>query len=122
MPESNSSERVGMSSTKYFDKPRGVLPRANGHSESKNVYRFGPRNLVETINAKYSHYIGGILKKAVLNPGVRVTEYCEENGYEYETYAVYDPKENTITSNYYGCPSRCNHHIGSTCSVCGLKD
>jgi hypothetical protein len=88
----------------------------------RNVYRFGPRDLVACINDKYSHYIGGILKKAVLKPGARVVEYSEENGYEYETYAIFNPKENTITSNWYGCPNRCSHHVGSTCPVCGLKD
>lgn len=108
--------------TKIYDKPRGVFPRAEGHSEMKNVYRFGPRDLVASINDKYSRYLGGILKKAVLNPGIRVLEYTEENGYEYETYAIFDPTTNTIESNWFGCPSRYGHHVGSTCSVCGLKD
>ena len=101
--------------------PRGVLPRAEGHSEWKNVYKFGPRNLQETINDKYSSYLGGILKQAVLHPGDRVVAYHEENGYECEDYAIYDPAINTITSNSFGCPSRYWHHVGSTCSVCGLK-
>lgn len=108
--------------TKYLNKPRGILPRAKGHSLWENVYRFGPRNLTASVNDKYSRYIGGIFRKAVLSPGVRVVEYSEENGYEYETYAIFDPVENTITSNYFGCPSRYWHHVGSTCSVCGLRD
>jgi hypothetical protein len=62
-----------MSQTKHFDKPRGVLPRAQGYSKWENVFRFGPRDLVASINDKYSRYMGGIFRKAVLNPGVRVT-------------------------------------------------
>lgn len=102
---------------------RNVLPRAKGFSEWKNEYKFGPRNIQTEIKAEvHMQYLGGILKQAVLRPGQRVVQYFEENGYEYETYAIYDPSTNTITSNHFGCPNMCSHHIGSTCGVCGLKD
>lgn len=103
--------------TNRIDKPRGLFPKATGYNETMNVYRFGSRDLIQGIEDRC---IGGIFRKAVLQPGVRVEEHFEENGYEYTTYAIYDPKENTVTTNYAGCPSRFWHHVGSTCSVCGL--
>lgn len=104
------------------DQPKNKLPRATGHDKWKNEYRFGPRNVRAGVVERNNSYLGGILKQAVLNPGKRVVMYNEENGYEYETYAIYDPAENNIITNWYGCPSSSGHHIGSTCGVCGLKD
>ena len=109
--------------TRHYDTPRGVLPRAEGYSKFANEYRFGPRNIAQEVASGERFIgIGGILKKAVLQPGVRVVEYHEENGYEYETYAIFDAAENMITTNYYGCPRSSSHHVGSTCGCCGLKD
>jgi hypothetical protein len=107
----------------HTDKPRGVLPRAEGHSKWANVYKFGKRNMPQEVEDDIYHTgVGGILKKAILQPNVRVVEYHEENGYEYETYAIFDPVANTVTSNYFGCPRSSSHHIGSTCGCCGLVD
>jgi hypothetical protein len=108
-----------MNGTKYFEKPRSVLPRATGPGEC--IFTFGTRDLVADVKGTYYHFIGGILRKAVLSPGVRVTEYFEENGYEYETYAIYHPVDNTIHTNDIRCPNYCHHHLGSTCGVCGQE-
>jgi hypothetical protein len=102
--------------------PKNKLPRAKGHDEWKNVYKFGKRDMPkEVAEDKYHTGISGILKQAVLHPGDRVVRYCEENGYEYETYAIYDPVANIITSNYFGCPRSSSHHLGSTCGCCGQE-
>jgi hypothetical protein len=110
--------------TKFFKTPPNRLPVARGGSEHKfdHTFRFGKRDLVANVNDKYSHYLGGILKQAVLKPGKWVRRWFEENGYQYEDHAKYDPKTNTIQTNDICCPSVCWHHVGSTCGVCGQKD
>jgi len=109
--------------TTYTKEPKGILPMASGHKNSTNVYNFGQRPLIEVVENKYSALgLTQQMREAVRNPGVRIVQYHEENGYEYEDYSIYDPKTNTITTNWFGCPRSFNHHIGSTCGMCGLKD
>ena len=109
--------------TVYTDKPRGILPFAKKNSEFKNVYNFGKRDLSALVEDKYrSLGITQQMREAVRHPGVRITHYHEENGYEFETYSIYDPKTNSIITNWYGCPRSAWHHIGETCDMCGLKD
>jgi hypothetical protein len=112
-----------MNGTKYFDKPRNVLPIARGPGHEKDfTFKFGKRDLQKGVKEEFNMYLGGILRKAVLSPGEWVREWFEENGYQYETHAKFDPDTNTILTNYLPCPSRYFHHIGSTCSVCEQKD
>lgn len=109
--------------TKYFEKPRNILPVASCSShEFDHTFKFGPRDLQKDAVDEFYHYLGGILRKAVLSPGEWIREWFEENGYQYESHAKYDSETNTIQTNYICCPSSAWHHIGSTCSVCGLKD
>jgi hypothetical protein len=107
--------------TVYTKTPRGILPMATKHSEWKNVYNFGKRNILSLIESRDTSLgITQQMREAIRNPGVRQVHYQEENGYEYETYAIYDPKTNSITTNWIGCPRSAWHHIGDTCNMCGL--
>ena len=98
--------------------PKGVFHLVKGSPEFQNVYSFGDRDLC----CAYDTYLNWMYKEAVQKPGEQVVYYHEENGYEYEYYAVFDPITNTITTNFSHCPSYCSHHVGSTCPVCGMKD
>lgn len=109
--------------TKFYDSPPNRLPIARGYSnDNDHTFHFGKRDLVARINDEYSFYLGGILKKAVQNPGVWIRRWFEENNYQYEDHAKYDPETNTIQTNDIRCPSSAWHHVGSVCDVCGLKD
>jgi hypothetical protein len=108
---------------KFFDTPPNRLPiaRGSGHDHD-HTFQFGKKDLVKDVNNEYYQYLGGILKQAVLKPGKWIRRWFEENGYQYEDHAKFDPETNTIQTNYISCPSSYNHHVGDTCKVCGLKD
>lgn len=62
------------------------------------------------------------MREAVNAPGVMQRHFFEENGYEYEYWYLYLPKEQIMHTNDIRCPYYHHHHLGSTCAVCGLKD
>jgi hypothetical protein len=108
-----------MSGTKYIGPvPRGVLPRATGLPDFP--FQFHKTTKAQLLD-KYSS-ISRFFKQAIQNPGVTQYNYFEENGYEYESRATYHEDTNTIIANTYVCPYSYNHHVGSTCGCCGLKD
>jgi hypothetical protein len=107
----------------FTDKPLGKLPRAKGHDQWQNEFKFGQLNMAVVVEDKFSALgLTQLMRKAIRNPGVRMVRYNEENGYEYETYAIFDLGTNTLTTNHFSCPRSYGHHVGSTCSMCGLKD
>jgi len=107
----------------YTDKPKGRLPLARGHNESENVFNFGNLDLPEYIkNPYHSLHISQHIRRAIENPNTRIIRYFEENGYEYCDWAEYKPYDNTVHTNDIRCPRYFAHHLGSTCSMCGLKD
>ncbi|MFA5525635.1 MAG: hypothetical protein WC992_02310 [Acholeplasmataceae bacterium] len=59
---------------------------------------------------------------AIAKPGEVMRTYFEENRYEYEKVAVFDAETAKLSTNFGRCPVWFNHHIGSVCPVCGLKD
>lgn len=107
-----SKEGIGMG---FTSKPVGRLPRATGMGDS--VYTFGARSRASII-----FLLGGIHLDAFNHPGETFRRYFEENGYEYEERATYDKATNTLTTNAGGCPVYYLHHIGHTCTMCGMKD
>jgi hypothetical protein len=108
-----------MSGTKYIGPvPRGVLPRATGLPDFPFQFLATPK---EQLLGPHNS-LTNLFKKAIQNPGVTQYDYFEENGYEYEDRATYHEDTNTVMANTYGCPYRYNHHVGSICKCCGLKD
>jgi hypothetical protein len=108
-----------MNQTKHIGPvPRGVLPRATGLPDFP--FLFGQMTKDQLLIEHGS--LSNLFKQAIRNPEVTQFDYCEENGYEHESRATYLPNQNLIMANTYGCPFRYNHHVGSTCKCCGLKD
>jgi hypothetical protein len=101
----------------FTDKPVGKLPLSHGLGPM--TLKMGERD-VEAMRS----LLPSFLMQAVSNPGVTQFRYHEEtgNGYEYEERAIYNLDENTILTNAGACPRMYNHHVGSTCSVCGMVD
>jgi hypothetical protein len=60
-------------------------------------------------------------KEAILNPNKTHKWYFTENGFQYCRRATWNNKTKVMTTNW-GCPVSHNHHLGSTCKVCKLKD
>ena len=105
----------------YTDKPKGVLKQSKGMADWE--LNMGKRTRVELLEEGIGlSLLGMFLRKAVANPGVLQVRYHEENGRcEFEDRAIYDPVTNIITTNLF-CPVSYHHHVGQTCSMCGLKD
>ena len=102
--------------THYTDKPLSRLPLTKGMADS--VLNFGARSKDALL---VTGTLPSFMRQAIQNPGVLQVRYHEENWYEYEDRATYDPENNTMTTNLY-CPFSYGHHVGSTCSCCGQKD
>lgn len=102
----------------YTDKPRGVLRRATGLSDT--VLNLNPRTKEDLLAS--TGFISFLQKEALRKPGKTIRQYHEENGYEYEERVTYDETLNIFITNNIQCPLSCHHHIGSTCGMCGLKD
>lgn len=108
-----------MNQTKHIGPiPRKVLPRATGLPDFPFQFH---KETKENLLDRYSS-LSNFFKQAIQNPGVTQYNYFEENGYEYEDRATYLEDQNIVMANTYGCPYRHNHHVGSTCKCCGLKD
>ncbi len=101
----------------YTDQPKNKLPRATGMGDSQ--FKLNDKSVKDML-AKYS-MIPSRWKEAIQNPGETLRMYHEENGYEYEHRVRYDPETNSIWSTDY-CPFAFGHHLGQTCSCCGLVD
>lgn len=104
-------------SPKFYDEPKNRLPRASGLRDE--VLSLKGRD-IEYL--KKPGGVGWFFKRALENPGVTVRTYFEENGYEYEWRATWNPETMELRTNRGGCPFAYSHHIGSTCSCCGQKD
>ena len=77
---------------------------------------------VVDINFHYRH--NPHVLQAILNPGTLVkTPVKRENGYTYEGAVCYTAPFLTVygMGHDIACPVRYSHHIGSTCTCCGLK-
>jgi hypothetical protein len=102
---------------------KGVLPFASAHNEFDNA--FDLTRYQGQIALGRNHQLAPFLLfyhlfwDAIENPSQRQSEFFEENGYEYETYAEYDPDTCIMHTNYPACPHRDYHHIHQTCPVCG---
>jgi len=105
------------------DMRKGRLPFAPKASEGYTLNFKGRRMMdqVRTETNKYGNFLPMIMQKAIFNPGVRQSYFFEENGYEYEKHATWNPKTETMYTTMY-CPYYYNYHIGSYCSCCGQKD
>ena len=88
----------------------------------QSVYKMGNRK-----PDKWNHW-HWFMQKAMEKPGELVS-YTHKEGFNkerlYTIYMEYDQETNTFYQ--YGhyfvpCPSRFNHHLGSTCGTCGMVD
>jgi len=109
-----------MGITKYTDKPIGRLRRATGMDDS--ILKLGKRTKKDLLQPPPYTILGWFQRQAVENPGMTQFRYHEENDYEYEDRCTYDEATNTLITNSGICPIAYNHHVGSTCPMCGLKD
>jgi hypothetical protein len=96
----------------FYSTPKGRLKLSKGLNDS--TFHMGERTKIEI-----KGLCGWFIAKAVDNPGITQYRYHEENNYEYEGRAVYNEKDNTVITNTVYCPIRYNHHVGSTCGMCG---
>jgi hypothetical protein len=78
---------------------------------------------------EYGKYVTGIhwmWKMAMDNPGEWIVyDYWEESyGRKriYRKWSRFNEDTGIMETNWSGCPRRVGHHVGSTCSVCGMKD
>jgi len=103
----------------YTKEPKGNVALAPGLSPSFfyfSQYKEGRPGL-------RMHYL---MEEAFKDPDNKKARYHEEvHGgitYEYETYALYHKDTQTMEVKGICCPSDFNHHLGSTCVICGQKD
>jgi len=96
----------------YTEQPKNELPRATGMTNELNYKHTDIENGLNP---------GWLYKLAFASPNVRISRYHEENGYEYETFAIWNPETKIMVTSRY-CTHSSGHHIGSTCGVCGQKD
>lgn len=76
-------------------------------------------------HVEYKWYPGGLhwlWRKAMENPGEVQVWTFKEGPYQFTKIAIFDLENKVMNTNLAGCPSSTSHHIGSTCSVCGMKD
>jgi len=99
---------------------KGKLPFASGHASKGWTLNFKGRDLSKEVRKKYNP-LPHLFNQAIDNPGVKQSYFFEENGYEYEAHATWDPETQTMLTNQV-CPYRYGHHVGSICSCCGQKD
>jgi hypothetical protein len=94
---------------------RGVLPFATERRQLEYTYKLGksPR---QTNPMRQRHFM---YRLALDSPGEKVVRYREDDGYEYEYWAIYDEEHNAIRTNIPGCPHQYNHHLYMTCPTCG---
>jgi hypothetical protein len=95
---------------KWTDQPQNRLPRATAHNESRHTF-----NLNGLSDGSLSSY----MLQAMKQPGERFSRWFEESGYEYEYWYIYHKDTNMMETNDFRCPISYNHHLGTTCRVCG---
>ena len=93
------------------EQPKNKLPRAEVSSSGLNYKEIDIENGLNP---------GWLYKLAFTQPNVKVNRYFEENGYEYEMFAIWNP-ETRIMETTLPCTHSPWHHIFQTCKVCGQK-
>lgn len=69
-----------------------------------------------------------VFREAIRHPGIPFVFDYKERGHgetqfrTYRRFAFYDAERSLMYTNWAGCPRSVNHHVGSTCPVCGMKD
>ena len=94
------------------EQPKNELPRAN---TGTNELNYKNSDIENGLNP------GWLYKLAFATPNVRISRYFEENGYEYELFANWNPETRIMETSRY-CTNVSGHHLGQTCGVCGQKD
>ena len=91
------------------EQPKNELPRAKKGYNDLNYKHTDIENGLNT---------GWLYKLAFASPNVEISRFFEENGYEYEMFATWNPETRIMRTSEY-CTNVHHHHLGSTCGVCG---
>lgn len=92
-------------------------------SELEGLWKLNFARIAQSIKEYPEQYNCHWLWRAAVAAPMRMQVWkYEEKDITYVREALYNPYTKIMRTNMIGCPVSYNHHIGSTCDVCGLKD
>lgn len=88
-----------------------------------NQFKLTPEMVRSSLAHEPYNPLHWLFIEAIEHPGKTRRYYHIENTFwEYETFARFDPVSNILYTSYAACPRSYNHHVGSTCPICGMGD